>query len=168
MSLRSLVIASAVLLVVTFGLLANLYRLWTEPRPLPEIAVPAPALPEIAATGENGRQGTPLQPRQARSRPPFSETRRPPAPAAQPTTAPIAKRVEPATAPRVAADDLKISGIFIAGEDRRALISGPDDPQGVWIRPGEDYGGWTVDLIDTGHVEIASGGERSRVNLHEN
>lgn len=177
MTARGHLVAIPVLAACTAGLGQAVNHLWNTP-------LTAPSAPSAAAGGElalwmperlgSEMPGPPsLTLSEVLERPLFSPTRRPPPPEPQPVpeSVPVTRVVtfvqeepEP-TAPASDWQDLRLIGVLHADEQRRALVTTPEDPEGTWLAEGEEVFGWRIDAIAANKIEVIFGEKRHTLSL---
>jgi hypothetical protein len=100
------------------------------------------------------------------ARPIFFRDRRPyvppppPPPPVQP--APVFVAPSPVTKP-----DLVVSGIALIGDAKQAYLGYPPNPDGIWVKEGEDVMGWQVSSITSAGVTISRAGQSIDLLLYE-
>jgi general secretion pathway protein N len=123
------------------------------PRPAPEEAAAAPA-------SANPHAGLKLENLAAtRDLPLFTPSRTPPVvfepqpdPEPEPTEPEIAMEPDPEPPP------LELIGIVVTGAEQVVLLMDQSSGEVQRVRPGEDYAGWTVTVLDSRSVELESDG----------
>jgi hypothetical protein len=138
--------------IIDLGLLLTLVDVvMEEPAPLSKAAWspqrPTSEEPIGAARPINSYQ-------QILARPVFFKTREPfvarPIPVAIPAQAP-----KPPPPVRVVVDPgISVGGIMISGGVRKAYLHKTSEPNGVWVREGDEYVGWKVQSINVGSAKL--------------
>ncbi|HEX2257783.1 MAG TPA: hypothetical protein VHG92_14010 [Afifellaceae bacterium] len=179
MTVRGQLVAIAVLAACSAGLAQAVHFLWTTP--LAVAALPAatvggePAL-RLPQRLEPGGLSTPpsLVLSEILGRPLFSPTRRPPIPEPQPVAEPlpaprvvtfVAEEPEPPVSQASDLRELRLIGVLRADEQRRALVTTPEEPEGIWLAEGQELLGWRIVAIAPNEIEVASGEERHTLSL---
>jgi general secretion pathway protein N len=174
---RGQLAAILVLAACTAGFAQAVNHLWNTPLTPP--AAPAAAGGELALQlperlGSQLPEPPSLELSHILERPLFSPTRRPPVPVPQPVAEPepppqivtfVAAEPEPAAVPASDWQELKLIGVLRAGEQRRALVTTPEDPEGTWLGEGEEVFGWRIDAIAANEVELVFGEARHTLSL---
>ena len=63
-------------------------------------------------------------------------------------------------------EPLQLVGILGADANRRALLQSKTDPQGAWLRIGDEYRGWKLQEITSDNVIVEARGQRSELRLY--
>jgi hypothetical protein len=91
------------------------------------------------------------------ARPIFFRDRRPYVP---PPPAPVEVQAAPVIVPPpVIEPDLVVSGIALVGNAKQAYLGSPSNPNGMWVKEGEDVMGWQVSGITNAGVTISRAGK---------
>ena len=94
------------------------------------------------------------------ARPIFFRDRRPYVP---PPPPPLLVNVQAAPViaapPPVIKPDLIVSGIALIGDAKQAYLGSPSNPNGMWVKEGEDVMGWQVSGITNAKVTISRAGQ---------
>ena len=94
------------------------------------------------------------------ARPIFFRDRRPYAPPPPPPP-PVQVQAAPVIVPPqpVMKPDLVVSGIALIGNAKQAYLGSPSNPNGMWVKEGEDVMGWQVVGITKAGVTISRAGK---------
>ena len=61
-----------------------------------------------------------------------------------------------------------LAGVAITAEMKRAYLMSKSDPEGIWVREGEEAQGWRVGDITEVGIAISSKGRTKQLLLFEN
>jgi general secretion pathway protein N len=102
-----------------------------------------------------------------RNLPLFTTTRTPPVVEATPEPPPEPEAVEPEVVeePPPEPPALKLIGIVMTAAEQVALLSDEATGEVQRLRPGEDYDGWTLKIVDSRTVELANAEQRHTLTM---
>ena len=156
--MKRLLIVNVVLLAIVVVLAAQIATLWWRAEP-----ALAPAAPKAAKAPKTEARNAP------RTRPPapdiadkiaakdlFDPTR---APATAESVAVTEEPVRPLT--------LALMGVMVAAGERQVLVKDQSQPKPIWLREGEQIGGYSVSRIDPDAVVMAApNGDETRLMIN--
>lgn len=61
---------------------------------------------------------------------------------------------------------LQLVGIVGSDQNRRALLRSKTDPQGAWLRVGDEYRGWKLQEITSDNAVVEARGQRNELRLY--
>lgn len=118
--------------------------------------------PDLGDSIDLAQQANQTDPSEVFARPIFSPTRRPfvaaPQPSVEPQPEPLLAEPPQAQPPSDPAQ-LQLKGVLEFNGAARALLLSPDQPNGVWLRPGEAIMGWEIKRIEANAVVLATAGQ---------
>jgi general secretion pathway protein N len=162
--------AAALLLVLS----ANLAVAAAQDAPAEEAAAeaaappPAGADPAAAPASPNPLHSLRLEGLEStRKLPLFTPARTPPVVEAPPEPPPEPEAVEPEVVeePPPEPPTLKLIGIVMTAAEQVALLSDEATGEVKRLRPGEDYDGWTLKIVDSRTVELANADQRHTLTM---
>jgi hypothetical protein len=102
---------------------------------------------------------------QTLARPLFFKTREPFV--ARPAPPPPVQAPKPAPPPTAFVDPgISLAGIMISGQARKAYLVRKPDPNGAWVREGEDFMGWKVQSISAGAAKLQQSDRTIELQLY--
>jgi hypothetical protein len=63
-------------------------------------------------------------------------------------------------------EGLVLQGIFIDEPRRQALVTSPSHPDGVWLKLGSAFEGWTIRRIEPDRIALGSGTKEIAFTLY--
>lgn len=82
----------------------------------------------------------------------------------KPKPAAVAEVVPPPALPPP--EPLQLVGIVGSDVNRRALLRSRTDPQGAWLRVGDEYRGWKLKEITSDNAIVEARGQRNELRLY--
>lgn len=132
-----------------------------KPIELPNETTPSQSLPAMIEATQLTARPIFRASRRPWVAPPIPETLQPqPVAAAEPA---------PVAAPVQQVSDLQVSflGLRIYPDGEEVLIARPGEPVPLWVRIGDDVGGWTLTAIDSNSAKFIAGEATRTIELHE-
>jgi len=171
MRIRHLKLFSAVTLTGSTLLFGAAFAVWTQPYPdLMAREIPPWQPGENFATAGFAGTETPAVLSEALARPLFRRSRRPFDPAKVAlsntvSTTPVVEEFQPELPPPDASQ-LLVKGIVIRGQERQALITTPESPEGIWLPAGADIMGWKITELGFNGVTLSAGKHSVQLKLY--
>ena len=144
--MKRLLIVNVVLLVIAVGLIAQIAMLWWRAEPAIEPAAPKQAKQAPVAARAPVRRPPPADVADKIAAKDLFDPTRAPAPVEGTVT--TEEPVKPLT--------LALMGVMVAAGERQVLVKDQAQPKPIWLREGEQIGGYSVARIEPTAVVMAS------------